>query len=1299
MAENKALVIDVQERSVPQGAPKQWENLSNIHIFTRDIKTPDIQNDADVSALVSGIPTVFARAHLFASALAYNGSIKESTSALNQYYQSLVDEWRGLIACLALDSNAIDVKQISLGYSDGKGIKDTANVYEPSGAFGNMLFNSTPKWCLQRTNENEKVYPFVNVIKFDGQVVAGTSPDTLLFTSANYKLSLHKPYVNVKTGKFTDPQKSSLSSDEWLALYAYVDNIVKQLPKLGQYYTPEGKKSLVDYGNIGQELNSWLNEIKQNILKKGYDLEKATPLPVNAFKMPYSLIFNFSDELYGLNGIITQTDTSGHAIRFNPENLLLEKDAEIARIPLGSDYSRNPAKLSELSIYVLKANKVGQDGFAFFALPLSEEGVRVFGQNIGVLLGQDETGTSIKSQLQAAYDEQLNKLDVKLLLITDEDKTKAINVTYKVRPEMISKKDLLLWPNFISKQWKRYFLYSEIPHNVHSDNCPFRAVPFVGDENDPFFNTINDEDGNIIYLANEGRVNADKRVKASLHLVADHRVADSKYQYEVYESEHPFKGVKLTTTTKDSGFILIRYARENGKRMPWDRLGEQRELRDAHLGMDFGSTNTSIAYYDTVLADDPKGIIFKDMRVSLLCDIHGIANMPTIENSLFFFQGQELQSNSVKSILTVQDYKRMPQNENVDALSKKEVSGGFPCFCKNLPVTSISDDKINVSFFNGTGISATLIQNMKWSDQDSDRAHKSAFLKSLLLQVYAQLFADDVVPVKLKWSYPSAMPDSLVRDYDSIWNDLKYICPVVDRDGNVKRLDVTEWQAGNVEVGDNIWGEESDSSANDAWGSSAPSNDSWDNPSSGDAWGAADNSSGGWGDDNSSSSPSWGSAETQDGWGNNKPSNAVVDLKPDGGPIKFDFVDVNQDSCLTEACAVANYLHGRVMASNLTLCFDVGGSTTDISALCKMKDKSGQMRTAMIKQNSIHFAAQRVSLATKNIPSFKKVLDAICQKYNIRILGLNMGQNTYSQETAPYFYEQIVDNLNSEQLIDFYKCISAICPDLFSVNLYVTGLIMYYAGQIANKLIQEVRRAEDGLGPEWRPLVQIVFAGKGSRIFEWFSCTNFNRANKYCQDMFIHGFGGMDQAKNLLYGPPSIGLTSKSTPDNKFEVSKGLAMASHQSKEGGLIVPDADKAIEILGEEGFSLITKDGSKVELKYDNGITAEYMEHIGNYFLGPIDGAGEMTCKRFMDFSSIYYQYAKNLYKLDAKLSQSDFVNGFKNMNINSYIKSLPEFRKAIQNKGSDGSGKFDFVAPIIVLEGMKFFDEVLLPKLKL
>ena len=1298
MAESKALVINVQPKSVPQGAPNQWVDMtSQMHVFTRDIITPDIQSDADIAAMVSGIPTVFARANMFGTALAYSSSIKNSTSALNKYYLGLVDEWRGAIACIALDSNAIDVRRIELGYTDGKDYKETANIYEPKGAFGNMLFERRQTWCSQKISQNEKVVPFINVIKINGRVVAGTSPDTLLFTSSNYQLSQGKPYVDVETGKFTDPQKSKLTSEQWLSLYAYVDNLIKKIPDLANYYTPKGQaKSLVDYSSVTQNLSIWLEEIKQNILAKGYDLEKASALPVNAFKEPFDKIFNYTDELFGLNGIISQVNTSGRAISFNPEKLLLEKNAEIARIPLSVDFSRYPEKLSDISIYVLKAPIIGRDGYAFFALPLSELGIKVFGQNIGVLLGQDKTGTSIKSQLKASFDEEKNTLEVKLAIITDDNKTKAISVTYKVRPEMIYRKDLLLWPNFISKQWNRYFFYSEIPHNIHSEDCPFRAVPFVGDEQDEFFNVIKDEDNNFIYLADNGHIIKSDKTKSKLHIVADHRVADSKYQYEIYESSHPFKGVKLTTTTKDSGYILIRYAREGGKRMPWNRLDESRELRDAHLGIDFGSTNTSVAYYDTVKRNDPQGITFKDLRVSLLCDMHNRENSPTIENSLFFFQGQELTSNSIKSILSLQDFMRFPQNEKQESLRKKEVSGGFPCFCKNLPVTSIMNDKINVKFINGTGTAATLIHNMKWSDQESDKDHKTAFLASLLLQIYAQLFTDDVVPVKLKWSYPSAMGDSLVREYDLIWSSLNTICPVTDSNGNKKTLSVTEWVAGQVNVAEKP-----------IWPDTDTKSEPWETETSGEWINNSDN--GGWDTTPQSSNDGWATGSGSNGWegantvndGWNKPSVKAkpVDLKPDGGPIKFNFVDVNQESCLTEACAVANYMSNNrnifVDASHLILCFDVGGSTTDISALCKMKDKNGTLRTAMIKQNSIRFAAQRISEATKGIASFKRVLDAICEKYQIKILGLNMGPNTYSQDTAPYFYEQIVDNLKSEQLVDFYKCISAYSPELFSVNLYVTGLIMYYAGQLANKLIQEVRRSEDGPGEQWRPQVQIVFAGKGSRIFEWFSCTNFARAKSYSNEMFIHGFGGMKQAQSLLYGPPAISLSAQSSPDNKYEVSKGLAMSSLQAAGGGLVVPEEDKAIEILGEEGFSLKTKDGTIVKLNYDNSITSEFMEHIGNYFFGPIDGSGEMTCKKFMDFTNVFYTYAKNLYKLDQKMGQSDFINGFKNMNINGYIQALPEYRKAVQKGPND---KFDFVAPIIILEGMKFYDEVLLPKLR-
>ena len=193
--------------------------------------------------------------------------------------------------------------------------------------------------------------------------------------------------------------------------------------------------------------------------------------------------------------------------------------------------------------------------------------------------------------------------------------------------------------------------------------------------------------------------------------------------------------------------------------------------------------------------------------------------------------------------------KRFPTNGSQDSLRKKEVSGGFPCFCKNLPVTSIQDDKIKVEFINGTGTTATLIHNMKWSDQEIDKAHKTAFLSSLLLQIYAQLFTDDVVPVKLKWSYPSAMGDSLVKDYDQIWNNLNTLCPVTDHNGVKKLLNVTEWRAKHVKI----------ENTDGAWGVSASQNEPWNSASNG-----------GWNSDssNTESDNNWGSPAFSDGgWG------------------------------------------------------------------------------------------------------------------------------------------------------------------------------------------------------------------------------------------------------------------------------------------------------------------------------------------------------------------------------------------------------------------------------------------------
>ena len=86
----------------------------------------------------------------------------------------------------------------------------------------------------------------------------------------------------------------------------------------------------------------------------------------------------------------------------------------------------------------------------------------------------------------------------------------------------------------------------------------------------------------------------------------------------------------------------------------------------------------------------------------------------------------------------------------------------------------------------------------------------------------------------------------------------------------------------------------------------------------------------------------------------------------------------------------------------------------------------------------------------------------------------------------------------------FYQLVAADCNDMMSVNLYVTGLIMYYAGQLTYKLRMELERADVPPVPSsMPPTVKIVFAGKGARIFDWFPAVNENAAKEYYNQMFL----------------------------------------------------------------------------------------------------------------------------------------------------------------------------------------------------
>lgn len=431
-----------------------------------------------------------------------------------------------------------------------------------------------------------------------------------------------------------------------------------RIKQLEDYYKQTG----LTYEGIKGELGTWRNEILKLIRDRKLDENNASALPVQGFGLPFSFL-NYTEELYGYNGdITTEPDADGVSKAFKPEELLLPKDSKLLRFWLPREYEKGEKDIATLPIFLLRAHRTGSTDYAFFAIPLSQKGLVVFGRNVSSLLGYTQAGVSINSHMDAEFDEDKSNLSVRLTIsVTDENgdrKEKTIPIEYKINGIFKRNKDVVLWPNFISDKWNRYFLYSEMPHNARQEDCQYSAIPFVGNEKQDN-EIITDYDGNIQYLADKGVALGD----AKLLVTSDNRTATRKYKYEIFESKHPFRGVRFTHITGcDSGFILIHYSSNLNANdsLPKDMLDVNRTLSDVTVGVDFGSTNTSVAYHDGQM-QDAEGIQFTGQRVSLFTDLGANANQAPAERNVLFFQNEDLYSNAIKSILAIHDDQRLPK--------------------------------------------------------------------------------------------------------------------------------------------------------------------------------------------------------------------------------------------------------------------------------------------------------------------------------------------------------------------------------------------------------------------------------------------------------------------------------------------------------------------------------------------------------------------------------------------------------------------------------------------------------------
>ena len=148
--ENKSILI--KSNKTPSGSQYKWQGMGDfIKEFTSNIDATFSSGEEgkkpNISQAVSGLPSAYARASMFAYAMKSKASDGKA-QGLDAFYGMLLDEWKGFIASFVLAGSAsFNVKRVKLNYSTGDGSAETTdNIYEPKGAFGNVLFGKKQLW-------------------------------------------------------------------------------------------------------------------------------------------------------------------------------------------------------------------------------------------------------------------------------------------------------------------------------------------------------------------------------------------------------------------------------------------------------------------------------------------------------------------------------------------------------------------------------------------------------------------------------------------------------------------------------------------------------------------------------------------------------------------------------------------------------------------------------------------------------------------------------------------------------------------------------------------------------------------------------------------------------------------------------------------------------------------------------------------------------------------------------------------------------------------------------------------------
>ena len=447
---SKALLIQ-SYTTLTTGTQGDWNELTMANSYIQGIQTGDILgtvNAQTLSALISGVPSPWARAKLFKYALdtINNPNPSIDNGGLLNFYEILHGEWRGLLATIALYPDRIR-------FSAPVQMDVRGGDYGIASAFGRMLFDDKDVWSNQEDLEkNPDAQPFIHLIYYRNQLVGGTSPLTGVFTGVNYSdLGQTASDINwYRNGKFEDPTRY-LTPQQLQKVFLFIQNLNKNVAQFETVINSQrGGKMLINLSGFKGMARNW----EQELSEKGNGLKKVGPVAqYGGLQKPFADLFKSDVPVYLKPDFTFTYVNDGDYKTIGDIQELLSRDEYV--VGWVEPKAQRP-KLSDSPVYYLSFNDIQTGETFYFSVPLSEIGIDIFQNKLDSILGY---GNSSNTRL-ICHITDAGMLSVSLVVEIDGESVTLNDREYNIHWVQNQGK-VIAWPNFVSEKWNKYYLFSE----------------------------------------------------------------------------------------------------------------------------------------------------------------------------------------------------------------------------------------------------------------------------------------------------------------------------------------------------------------------------------------------------------------------------------------------------------------------------------------------------------------------------------------------------------------------------------------------------------------------------------------------------------------------------------------------------------------------------------------------------------------------------------------------------------------------------------------------------------------------